>query len=179
MIPRNFQPFPVLSTERLTLRALHLDDVQALFQLRSDAEINRYLDRQPSKSLQDVTDFIRKISEGIQNNQYIYWVITLTDSGTFVGTICLFSFSENSNECEIGFELSQPYQKKGIMKEAANAIINYVFTTLKGPKINAFTHKENQSSIQLLEALHFKIQQEAIEDHPNLLQFALQNPNHL
>lgn len=173
MNPRVFNPFPVITTERLTLRALSMEDAESIFKLRSDAEINKYLDRQPCTSIEDAYNFIGKILEGIHANTFIYWVVTLTESKTFLGTICLFSFSDNNDQCEIGFELSTSYQGQGIMKEAANAVIDYVFKVLEIKKIEAITHKNNQSSIKLLEALHFKIDSSSIEDNPKCISYSL------
>ena len=41
----NFTPFPVLETERLTLRALTLEDAKPLFALRSNKSINKFIER--------------------------------------------------------------------------------------------------------------------------------------
>jgi len=43
MLNRTFTPFPILRTERLTLRQLEINDEQEIFTLRSDSEINKYL----------------------------------------------------------------------------------------------------------------------------------------
>ena len=75
MVNRNFSPFPVLTTERLTLRQLSIDDQQDIFALRSDTEINKYLDREPSKTIEDAINFIGKINDNIQKNKSIYWEI--------------------------------------------------------------------------------------------------------
>src|SRR5688500_7344056 len=104
MLNINFTPFPTLTTRRLTLRQLTIEDQQEIFALRSDAAINKYLDREPSRTTEDAINFIEKINNLIQNNNSIYWVITLTETKTFVGTICLFDFSEENNSCEIGYE---------------------------------------------------------------------------
>lgn len=105
MVNRSFTPFPILTTERLTLRQLSNDDGENIFALRSDTEINKYLGRQPSKTIEDARGFINKITENVQKNVSIYWAITLTNSKIFVGTICLFDFSDENNKCEIGYEL--------------------------------------------------------------------------
>src|SRR5690242_16752186 len=105
MLNRTFTTFPILKTERLTLRQLSINDQQDIFALRSDPEINKHLDRQPSKTIEDAIDFINKITDNSKNNNSIYWVITLTKTKTFVGTICLFNFSNEKNSCEIGYEL--------------------------------------------------------------------------
>ena len=52
MTNRNFTAFPILTTERLTLRQLSIDDRQNIFALRTDKEINKYLDRQVSKTIE-------------------------------------------------------------------------------------------------------------------------------
>jgi [ribosomal protein S5]-alanine N-acetyltransferase len=97
----NFTPFPNLTIERLTLRQLSINDQQDIFALRSDQEINKYLDRQPSKTIEDAIDFIHKITANIKNNNSVYWAITLTKTRTVVGTICLFNFSNEKTAAKL------------------------------------------------------------------------------
>src|SRR5688572_3241818 len=130
MINRNFTPFPILTTERLTLRQLSVDDQQDILALRSDSEINKYLNREPSKTIEDALNFINMINDNIKRNNSIYWVISLTHTKIVVGTICLFDFSNEKNSCEIGYELMTKFQGQGIMKEAAAEVIDYAFQTL-------------------------------------------------
>jgi [ribosomal protein S5]-alanine N-acetyltransferase len=170
---RNFTHFPVLTTERLTLRQLSVDDRQNVFTLRSDKEINKYLDRQVSKTIKEAVDFINKINDNIEKNNSIYWAITLTKTKTFVGTICLFEFSNDKNSCEIGYELIPNFQGQGIMKEAAQAVIDYVFQTLKIKNLLAFTHRDNQNSTKLLTGLNFVKSTETDKKNPALNIFIL------
>ncbi|MFD0940817.1 GNAT family N-acetyltransferase [Pedobacter boryungensis] len=151
----SFTSFPILITERLTLRQLSTNDGQAIFALRSDTEINKYLGRQPSKTIEDALNFINGVNENIQKNNSVYWVITLIDTKEVVGTICLYEFSLQKNSCEIGYELMTKFQGQGIMKEAATAVIDFAFKPLQFQKITAFTHNDNQNSTKLLEQLNF------------------------
>jgi ribosomal-protein-alanine N-acetyltransferase len=48
------------------------------------------------------------------NHELLYWAITQTQNGKLIGTICLFDFSEELNQCEMGYELSTDYQGQGI-----------------------------------------------------------------
>jgi [ribosomal protein S5]-alanine N-acetyltransferase len=173
MANQPFTPFPILTTTRLTLRQLLLSDAQDIFALRSDHAINKYLDRQPSKTIDDAIIFINNITENIKKNESIYWAITLTESKTFVGTICLFGFSDQDNKCEIGYELLSHFQGKGMMKEAASKVIEYAVQTMKVRTIEAFTHKNNQSSIRLLEQLEFKKSIEPDNMNPDCYVFTL------
>lgn len=169
----NFSPFPILTTERLTLRQLSVDDQQDILTLRSDPEINKYLDRAPSKTLDDALSFINMINDFIQRNKSIYWVISFKDSKKVMGTICLFDFSKENNSCEIGYELMPKFQGQGIMKEATAAVIDYAFHTLQVQKIIAFTHNENLNSTKLLTKFNFSRTKEADKESPRYSIFTL------
>jgi len=173
MTDMNSATFPILKTERLTLRQLSMDDQQDIFALRSDKEINKYLDREPSKTIEDAINFINKVNDNIEKGNACYWAITLVETKTLVGTICLFNFSSENNSCEIGYELMTKYQGQGIMKEAAQVVIDYVFQTLKFKKILAFTHSKNQNSTNLLLKFNFVKSLETDKENPNLNIFTL------
>ena len=165
MVNRNFTPFPILTTERLTLRQLSTGDQQNIFALRSDTEINKYLNRESSKTIEDAIHFINKINDTIKNNNSIYWVISLTKTKTVVGTICLFDFSNEKNSCEIGYELMTKFQGQGIMKEATKEVIDYAFQTLQFQKIVASTHTGNLNSTKLLTKFNFLQSKEADKEN--------------
>ena len=176
MLNRSFAPFPVLTTERLTLRQLQITDEQEIFTLRSDGEINKYLDRQLSNTIDDARNFINKINENINKNDSMYWAITFSDRNILAGTICLFGFSDENNKCEIGYELLTNFQGQGIMKEAAEKVIDYAFNTIKVQKIEAFLHRDNQRSIKLLEKFSFRNSNEPDKTNPELICYNMTNP---
>lgn len=173
MVNRNFTPFPILITERLTLRQLSIDDQQDIFALRSDPKINKFLGRPLCKTNEEAINFINKVNDNIEKGNSYYWAITLTDTKTLVGTICLFDFSGKNNSYEIGYELMTEFQGQGIMKEAAQAVIDYVFQTLKFKKILAFTHYDNQNSTNLLLKFNFVKSLETDKENPDLNVFTL------
>jgi ribosomal-protein-alanine N-acetyltransferase len=175
MLSRSLSPFPVLITERLTLRQLLINDEQEIFTLRSDTEINKYLGRQLSNTIDDARKFINNINENINKNESLYWAITLGHQNILVGTICLFAFSEENNNCEIGFELLTNFQNQGIMKEAAQKVIAYAFDIINVKKIKAVVHRNNQHSIKLLNKLAFKNSHEPDNTNPDLLHYYLTN----
>ena len=175
MLNRTFTPFPILTTERLTLRQLIINDEQEIFTLRSDREINKFLGRQLSNTIDDARNFINKVNENINKSDSLYWAITLSDKNILVGTICLFGFSDENYKCEIGYELLTNFQGQGIMKEAAEKVIDYAFNTIKVKKIEAFFHRDNQSSIKLLEKFSFRNSNEPDKTNPDLICYHLTN----
>ena len=173
----NFASFPVFTTERLTLRQPATDDQRDIFALRSDPEVNKYLGRQPSKTIEDAINFINKINDNFEKNSSIYWIITRSNTKEFVGTICLYDFSKENNSCEIGYELLPKFQGQGIMKEATEKIIEYAFQTMQFKKIVAVTHKDNQNSSKLLEKFDFKKSMEPDIENADLNIYTLTNSN--
>lgn len=159
-------PIPILNTPRLTLRPLQISDDQQILALRSDKNVNKYLGRESSVSIDDSRKFIKTILE----NQSLYWAVTLTDVNKLMGTICLFNLSDDHRKAEIGYELLPENQGNGLMHEALLEVIAFAFKRLNLTLIEAYTHRDNQSSIKLLEKLNFK--QRDAEDGEMIL-FAL------
>lgn len=167
---KSFTPFPVIKTARLTLRQLRSSDDEAIFSLRSNKQVNKYLGRRPSESIKDAQDFIRAINENVQRNDSIYWAIALGDNEKLIGTICLFGFSKDNTAAEIGYELLPDFQGKGIMHEAATKVVDFAFNDIRLSSIEAYTHSDNQESTRLLQRLGFN--RESIADG-NLILFKL------
>ena len=127
MLTVNFSPFPNLKTDRLILRRLTIEDENEIFFLRSDENINRYVDRPKPNSLEDARNHIDKLNNGIDNNEFIFWGITLLNNPAIIGTICLWNISKEKYTAEVGFDLMPHFQGKGIMKEAFSEVIRHGF----------------------------------------------------
>ncbi|GAA4319290.1 hypothetical protein GCM10023184_03970 [Flaviaesturariibacter amylovorans] len=148
---------------------LHSDDKE-IFALRSDAIVNKYLDRKPCKSIDDARDFIGVIGNSIEKKESIYWAITLTGADKLIGTICLYGFSGDCSTAEIGFELLPHYHGNGIMQEAVATVIEFGLASIGLKSIEAYTHCENLGSLRILEKFNFKQNR---NDGDNLLVYKL------
>jgi len=149
-----FKPFPEIKTERLLLRRISESDCEVILFLRSDKTINKFINRPESERTKNKADslkFIKKINDGIENNNFISWGITLKENSKIIGTICLWNFSKDNKKAEVGYDLNPLFQRKGIMSEALKNIVAFGFNELRLIKIEAFTHIENENSKKLLE----------------------------
>ena len=155
MLSLNFSPFPNLQTGRLLLRQLTFEDENEIFFLRSDENVNLYVDRPKPNSLQDARDHIDKVNNGIANNESIFWGITLLDNNSIIGTVCLWNISKENDTAEVGFDLMPGLQGKGIMREAFSEVARYAFETLKVRRLVGWVHHENSRSISLLRKFNF------------------------
>jgi ribosomal-protein-alanine N-acetyltransferase len=151
-----FDPVPSLSTERLQLRQLNVQDDGDLFSLRSNELVNQYLNRPQTVSIEDAREFIRKIIKAVENKTSFYWAICLKNDPGLIGTICIWNIDEEQKKAEIGYELLPSFQGKGLMQEAIVNVIDFGFNQLELSTIEAWTVKDNASSIKLLERNGFK-----------------------
>jgi [ribosomal protein S5]-alanine N-acetyltransferase len=142
--------FPVLSTTRLTLRALAAHDADNIHFLRSDETVNRFLNRPTSTSTADAIAFIEKIQNYVTTGESYYWAITEKDKEQLIGTICLWGFNADLASADIGYELMPAYQGRGLMQEAVASVVQFAFHHLSLKYITAFTHPENTASTQVL-----------------------------
>lgn len=176
----DFSIFPVLETKRLILRKLLPEDADEIFQLRSDIKIAALTGRTPAVSLDDAISFIHTIKKLVDENQSIYWAISLKNSRALIGTICLWNFDFYNESVEIGYELLPEFQNKGIMAEAILQIIDCGFKTIDVKMITASTSDDNPRSIKVLEKAGFKPASDSYktthESVPGLLAFIISNP---
>ena len=87
MLQLNFDPFPILETERLQMRKITLTDAEDFLVLRSDVDAMKYIDRPKPKTIEDIYELIAKISGGIKDNNSIGWAITIKGESKLIGSI--------------------------------------------------------------------------------------------
>ena len=170
MLTLDSNSFPMLTTARLTLKPLELSDVNAIFALRSNDEVNQFIGRKKAETLQDAHDFILKIQQNGTDKTSFYWGIQAQNVTELIGTICFWNLERDKGIAEIGYELMPHYQGKGLMQEALTVVIDYAFF-IGFTTITAYPHAENAPSIRLLERNHFKKQ--GILDAYNALIYTL------
>ncbi|WP_166383093.1 GNAT family N-acetyltransferase [Polaribacter sp. 11A2H] len=154
----DFTTFPVLETDRLTLRAINLEDAKAVFGLRANKEVNKYIQRESLKNLSEARAFIDQATNLVADNKGLFWVIESKNSAELLGTIGLRNFDVAENYAEIGYEIHPDYQERGYMTEAFEEVLEYAFEKMELKTIEAFTHKNNLASITLLHKLDFDLQ---------------------
>jgi len=156
MLQPNFTPFPELTTERLLLRQVVMNDAPGIFFLRSDQTILQFLGKEPAASLKDAEDFIETITNNIENNDSILWAICLKgDPSKAIGSICFWNMVKEHYRSEIGYVLDPAHWRKGIMKEAILAVLDYGFIKMGLHSVEARLSPANIASVAVLESTGF------------------------
>lgn len=155
MSEEHLSPFPTFITDRLILRKLNIDDAENLAEIRSDHIVNQFLNRPKKITAEEAIGFIQMTNNRIQNNELLYWAITLKSNDILIGTTCLFNFSAEKVMAELGYELHPDFHGEGIMHEAISTVINYGFKEMKLNKLVALTKPGNLNSVRLLKKNDF------------------------
>jgi len=157
----NFTPFPIIKTERLVLRQLKQEDAALLYDYMSNKEHFPYVEMPIYTQISQAENYIEKMNQGVQKNQWIIWAITLND--TIIGTLSIWNCNSETLTAELGYGLFPSFRGKGYMNEALVAGQKYAFDTMNLKTIEAYTSVDNKSSRNLLEKLSFEYT-ETIED---------------
>lgn len=152
----NFQPFPVLETDRLLLRHIDEKDAADIFLIRSDAEVMRYIPRPIAKTLDDVYALIELLETFLSKGERINWGIILKETNQLVGMIGYVNIKPDHFRAEVGYALAAAHHRKGIMREALVRIIQFGFNEMQLHSIEAIVDADNKASSQLLLDVGFK-----------------------
>jgi [ribosomal protein S5]-alanine N-acetyltransferase len=150
----NFNPFPTLTSERLLLRRMTMEDLKEFFILKSDERLLKNYHAK-AKTYEEARRFLQKLDDDISANECVVWGITLKSENKVIGSICYWNLSEDLSKAEIGYELMHEFQGKGIMTEAIQAVIAYGFNDMNLQRIEAVPFTKNSTSIKVLEKNNF------------------------
>ena len=125
-------PFFILPTMRLYLRAIRIEDAEGVFNYKSNKEVNKFQGFVP-KNISEVEDFIQnKTAKEINTeNTWFQFVIVSERNNAIIGDIGLHFLEGGNNQVEFGITLSSDYQQQGYAKEAMEGVFSYLFRDLK------------------------------------------------
>lgn len=165
MLSLNFHPFPILHTERLTLRQMTIKDAEDFYILRSDKDTMQYIPRPLAANVGEVRRLITVFKRSHQKNESINWAITLKDDNKMIGSIGFVRITPEHHRGEIGYILNPDFRGLGIMQEALHAVTKFGFEDLHFHKIEAIIDPQNISSKHVLEKANFKKEGHLIENY--------------
>jgi ribosomal-protein-alanine N-acetyltransferase len=144
--------FPEIETDRLVLRQLRDSDAPVLYAYFTDPEVIHFYDWVPGDE-SDCFGFVQFANSGLTGSGAVRWGITQKETDEVIGTCGLQDF--RGTLADLGFELKRECWGKGIMTEAATAVVNYGFTGLGCHRIEAWCFAGNDASARVLQKLGF------------------------
>lgn len=115
-----------IETNRLILRKFRLDDAEAMFETwANDPRVTQFLTWEPHGTVENTKQVVEMWFNSYEDVRSYQWAIEY--QGKILGSICVVAMNERSEWAEIGYCIGYNYWGKGIMTEAAQAVIEYLF----------------------------------------------------
>lgn len=116
-----------LKTERLILRKFKVNDYNDMFyNWASDENVTRFLTWMPHESPQATKQLLEGWCAAYENDNTYNWAMEF--EGEVIGGISVVRLSEKFEYAELGYCMSRKYWNKGLMTEAARAVIDFLFS---------------------------------------------------
>lgn len=149
----------IAETDRLIIRTWNPQaDAEQAFYIYSDPEVTRFIITKVDSVESSENLLKRWITKSQElNNGSGFWAILPKETEEIVGTIILIQLRDENEQLtpnyEIGWHLKKSAWGKGYATEAAKAILDYGFKTLKLPVIYSIARSENTNSLRVIQRL--------------------------
>jgi RimJ/RimL family protein N-acetyltransferase len=150
---------PALESERLFLREMIPEDVDALVTVLGDAESMRYYPKPFDREM--VEAWVARNRERYAQDGFGLWAMVLKSTGQVIGDCGLVVQEvDGAREVEVGYHVRPDMQNQGLATEAARACMDYGFDRLGLDRIISLIRPENLPSRRVAEKNSLTIEKE-------------------
>lgn len=149
------------TASRLTFREMTDADLDDLAALLGDADVMRFYPRPFTRS--EARDWIARNQRRYRENGFGLWIITMRDSGEFVGDCGLtLQPVDGADELEVGYHVSNSMQGRGYATEAAAASRDFARDVLGASRLIAIINPLNVPSQRVAAKTGLKAEKRAV-----------------
>ena len=143
--------FPELSTDRLKLRRIEVDDIPLLVKYANSKKVSDYILNMPYPYQEfDAVCRISYVQQGFKANTRYVFAIVLKATAGFIGEISLH-LDNQKNMAQLAYWIGEPLWNNGFVTEAIKAILKFGFERLNLDLIYATCEEDNIASIRVLQ----------------------------
>jgi RimJ/RimL family protein N-acetyltransferase len=156
----------ILETERLVLRRLVLEDLDALFELYRDQEIRQYFPDGVLSYAQTKEELEWFLNGHPRFPELGLWATVNKATGEFMGRCGLLPWTiEERQEVEVAYLLGKKFWGQGFATEAALAIVQYAFEQLDLSRLICLIDPKNLASVNVAKriGMHFEQKVDGID----------------
>jgi len=143
--------FPILSTERLLLRKIQIEDLDSLVKYANNKKIADRIVNIPYPYREpDAVFRIGFVVKGFkEKTRYVFSIIS-KEREELIGEISLHFLDKGNNHAQMAYWIGEPLWNNGIATEAATAILKFGFERLNIDLIYSDCHIENIGSEKVM-----------------------------
>jgi ribosomal-protein-alanine N-acetyltransferase len=155
----------ILETERLLLRRLVPEDLDALHALYSDPIVRQYFP-EGTLTLEETREELEWFLNGHPRHPELgLWATIHKESGQFIGRCGLLPWTiDDQFEVEIAYMLGKEYWGQGLASEAAQGIARYAREQLGLTRLICLIDHDNAASIRVAEKTGMAFEKEGFDD---------------
>ena len=136
-----------METPRLILRRFQEGDGDYMYKnWASDSEVTKFLTWPTHPSVEVSRKINASWVENYEKPDYYQWAIVPKEMGEPIGSIAVVELNEKAESAEVGYALSRRYWGQGIMTEAFQAVIDFLFGEVGVLRIEAGHDPNNPAS---------------------------------
>ncbi len=148
-----------VTTKRLLLRPLGVNDLDAVHEYASDKDNCTYMMFLPNETRDETYSFLKAVEEGWKCNPPKFYEFAIELSGSVIGAISVYPI--DSYTAELGWILNAKYQGNGYATEAGLAVRDLALNSLCYKKLIAHCDARNVASYSLMEKLGMKLEDDS------------------
>jgi len=128
-----------IETNRLVLRRARIEDADPMFRnWASDPEVTKYLTWPPHGNPEMSRRVISVWIASYDNNDFYQWMISIKgDESNPIGSISVVSCDSKVKKMEIGYCIGKHWWHQGIMSEALQGVMEFLFDKVAVNRIEA------------------------------------------
>lgn len=141
---------------RVTLRALEIEDLDAMYGWENDMSVWRVSGSIAPFSRNILSRLIDEQQFDIYATRQMRLVIECNESGVAIGAVDLFEFDPQNRRAGIGIIVAPPYRRKGFAADALHCIEQYAREVLNLHQLWCSVTADNQASLALFNTAEYK-----------------------
>ena len=141
---------------RVTLRALEIEDLEAMYGWENDMSVWRVSGSIAPFSRNILSRLIDEQQFDIYATRQMRLVIECNESGVAIGAIDLFEFDPQNRRAGIGIIVAPPYRRKGFAADALLCVERYAREVLHLHQLWCSVTADNQASLALFNTAEYK-----------------------
>jgi [ribosomal protein S5]-alanine N-acetyltransferase len=143
-----FHEFPILLSEKLTLKKIEEKDLDALFAIYDNEKVFEYCGILPKHNKETVRKMIDHFDRDYLKRTRVKWGIFINEE--LVGIIEAFDFNQKVGMVTIGYYLAEAFWGRGIATEAVKLLIEFLLLKANVNRIQAEVMPKNENSKMVL-----------------------------
>lgn len=144
-----------LASAAALLRYATADDVQALFELGSDAEVTRFFSWGPYRAVTEPAAYVERLAGERAAGKQLDFVVVARERGVVAGVTGLSEFAPRDRRAIVGTWLGREWWGSGLNFESKALVAHLAFRVLGLERLGAYAAAGNPRSQAALEKLGF------------------------